>query len=248
MTLPVGEIICGDCLQEMERWPNECIDLIVTSPPYNLRTSSGNGFRGSGVSSKWPDAALRHGYGEHADNMPYDEYCAWQYKCLCEMMRILKPTGAIFYNQKWRVQKGLLEDRSKIISDFPVRQIIIWSRGSGMNFNRSYFVPTYEPIYLIANPGFQLRDKAAGLGDVWMVPPETAKNKHPAPFPEEIPSRCIRSTDAQLILDPFLGSGTTAAAAKRLGRQYIGIELNQEYCEMARRRLAQGALLMGAKG
>ena len=66
------------------------------------------------------------------------------------MMRVLKPTGAIFYNHKWRIQKGLLQDRADIVNDFPVRQIIIWQRAGGINFNPGYFLPTYEVIYLIA--------------------------------------------------------------------------------------------------
>ena len=63
------------------------------------------------------------------------------------------------------------------------------------------------------------------------------KNKHPAPFPLALPLRCIESTSAQIILDPFSGSGTTAVAAKQLGRNYIGIDISPEYCEMAQTRI-----------
>jgi modification methylase len=64
------------------------------------------------------------------------------------------------------------------------------------------------------------------------------KNSHPAPFPIALPNRCIESTNAQIILDPFVGSGTTALAARRLGRKYIGIEISPEYCAMAETRLS----------
>jgi modification methylase len=62
-------------------------------------------------------------------------------------------------------------------------------------------------------------------------------NSHPAPYPIALASRCIESTNAQIVLDPFMGSGTTGAAAKRLGRNYIGIELSPDYCEQAEKRI-----------
>lgn len=131
-------IIMGDCLEAMRRMPSESIDLIVTSPPYNLKNSTGNGMK-DGRGGKWENAALQKGYLKHSDNMPYDEYCQWQRKCLRQMMRLVKKDGAIFYNHKWRVQNGLLQDRSEIIKGFPVRQIIIWRRKGGINFNAGYF-------------------------------------------------------------------------------------------------------------
>lgn len=177
-----------------------------------------------------------HGYTHHDDCMPHDQYVAWQRHCLTEMMRLLKEDGAIFYNHKWRVQGGLLQDRQDIVSGFPVRQIIIWKRKSGFNFNPGYFLPTYEVIYLIAKPKFRLAAKANAHGDIWEFMQEM-NNPHPAAFPVALIERIISSTHAQIILDPFMGSGTTAVAAKRLGRRYVGIELSPEYCRMAEERL-----------
>ena len=99
--------------------------------------------------------------------MPHEKYVEWQIKCLNEMYRVLKNDGAIFYNHKWRVQNGLLQDRYDIVGKFPVRQIIIWKRKGGINFNAGYFLPTYEVIYLIAKPDFKLASKANACGDVW---------------------------------------------------------------------------------
>lgn len=93
---------------------------------------------------------LIKGYATYDDNMPYEQYCKWQKECLQEMFRLIKDTGAIFYNHKWRVQDGLIQDRREIVQDFPIRQIIIWRRKGGINFNARYFLPTYEVIYLIA--------------------------------------------------------------------------------------------------
>jgi len=231
----LNKIICGDVLKVMEKIPDRSIDIVVTSPPYNLKNSTGNGMK-DGRGGKWANAALQKGYSHHHDCMPHDEYVEWQRKCLTEMLRIIPEDGAIFYNHKWRVQNGLLQDRQDIVSGFPVRQIIIWRRKGGFNFNPGYFVPTYEVIYLIAKKDFKLVPKANGHGDVWEFTQEM-NNDHPAAFPVDLIDRIIASTSAKTILDPFMGSGTTAISALNHDRQYVGIEISPEYCEMAEKRI-----------
>ncbi len=231
----LNKIHCGDAVELMNKMPAESVGLCVTSPPYNLRNSTGNGLK-DGRGGKWESAALLEGYSDHSDDMPYDEYVKWQRQCLAAMYRILRPDGAIFYNHKWRVQGGLLQDRHEIVEGFPVRQIIIWKRNGGINFNPGYFLPTYEVIYLICKPGFKLAPKANSLGDVWEIPQEL-NNPHPAPFPLELAQRCIQSTTAQVVCDPLLGSGTTAIAAEALGRHWIGIDISKEYCSLAWQRI-----------
>lgn len=231
----INKIICGDCLEIMKKMPDKCIDLVVTSPPYNLKNSTGNGMK-DGRGGKWSNASLLNGYSHYNDNMPHDEYVKWQKACLTEMFRLINDEGAIFYNHKWRVQGGLLQDRHDIVSDFPVRQIIIWRRKGGINFNPGYFLPTYEVIYLIAKPKFKLAPKANAHGDVWEFTQEM-NNEHPAPFPVALIDRIISSTTAQIILDPFSGSGTTAVVAMGLNRNFIGIEISPDYCEISECRL-----------
>lgn len=230
-----NRIICGDSIKIMRNLPEMSIDLAVTSPPYNLRNSSGNGMK-DGRGGKWQNAQLINGYAESDDCMPHDEYVQWQRDALTEMLRLIKDDGAIFYNHKWRVQKGLLQDRSDIVEGFPVRQIIIWRRKGGINFNAGYFLPTYEVIYLIAKAKFKLAPKANSYGDIWEFSQEM-NNPHPAPFPVDLIERVISSTNAQLVLDPFMGSGTTAIAARNQGRDFIGIDVSQKYCDMAQKRL-----------
>ena len=220
--------------------PDACVDLIVTSPPYNLRNSTGSGMINS---TEW-SPLNEHGYADHDDKMQYDDYVEWQVSVLTECMRLIPDDGAIFYNHKWRVQGGLIQDRYDIVKHFPVRQIIIWQRAGGFNFNDHYFVPTYEVIYMIAKPKFRLLPKANALGDVWRIP-QDFDNDHPAPFPIEVPSRIIQSVSAKTVLDPFVGSGTTAVAARMHGRDYIGIELSQEYVDMANARLAATGTAVG---
>ncbi len=229
---PYGTIVLGDSLATMREWDDDTVDLIVTSPPYNLKNTSGGGFSGKGTWTRndrdWYDAT--------SDNMPHGEYVDWQRDCLTEMMRLVGDAGAVFYNHKWRVQNGLLQDRNDIVSGFPVRQIIIWDRGSGMNFNDGYYVPAYEVIYLIAGHDFRLAPKGNRHGDVWRINPER-NNPHPCPFPLALATRAIASTDAQRILDPYAGSGTTLVAANNLNRQYVGIEVSPDYKQMAEQRL-----------
>jgi len=231
----LNKLVCGDILKVIKDIPDQSVDLVVTSPPYNLKNSTGNGMK-DGRGGKWANAALQKGYSHHDDCMPHDVYVQWQRQCLRHMMRILKEDGAIFYNHKWRVQGGLLQDRSDIVKGFPVRQIIIWRRKGGLNFNAGYFLPTYEVIYVIAKPKFKLAPKANAHGDVWAFTQEM-NSPHPAAFPVELITRIISSTTARVVLDPFMGSGTTAVAARALHRDYIGIEISPQYCAMAQERL-----------
>ena len=233
----LNTFICGDAVTEMKKFPDGFFDLIVTSPPYNLKNSTGNGMK-DGRGGKWQNAALVNGYATYDDNMPYDKYIKWQRDCLTEMLRLIPEDGAIFYNHKWRVQSGLIQDRHEILEGFPVRQIIIWKRKGGINFNAGYFLPTYEVIYLIAKPKFKLVPKANSVGDIWEFTQEM-KNQHPAPFPIALIERIIGSTYAKKVLDPFMGSGTTAIAAINLERNFVGIEISEKYCELSKKRLQE---------
>ena len=232
-----NKMLVGDAVEIMKQIPDGSIDLVVTSPPYNLKNSTGNGMK-DGRGGKWSKAALMNGYSDHGDNMPHDEYAAWQRACLTEMFRLIPDDGAIFYNHKWRVQAGLLQDRQDIVSGFPVRQIIIWRRKGGINFNAGYFLPTYEVIYLIAKPKFKLAKGANSYGDIWEFTQEM-NNTHPAPFPVKLIERIVGSTTAKIVLDPFMGSGTTAIAAENLGRDYVGIEISPSYAKDAELRVKE---------
>ncbi len=241
----INKFICGDAVQVMKKIPKGSLDLVITSPPYNLKNSTGNGMK-DGRGGKWSNAALMEGYSNYDDNMPHNDYVAWQRACLKQMLRIISDEGAIFYNHKWRVQGGLLQDRNDILKGFPVRQIIIWRRKGGFNFNPGYFLPTYEVIYLIAKPKFKLAPKANAHGDIWEFTQES-NNPHPAPFPSALIERIISSTNAKTILDPFMGSGTTAVVAKTLNRQYIGIDISPQYCELSQLRIDSPSLFASQK-
>lgn len=238
MSALVNQVHCMDALDLLRLLPDASVDCVVTSPPYNLKNSTGGGMNTS-VKGLWTNRTGKDGwYDTHDDNMPHDEYVAWQRSILVECMRVIKPAGAIFYNHKWRVQAGLLQDRADIVSGFPVRQIIIWDRGIGFNFNNSYLLPMYEVIYMIAKPDYKLIRGANVYSDVWHIKPEEGK-EHPNAFPVEIPRRCIEISGAKLVVDPFGGRGTTARAAVIEGADYITGDISTRCCEMARKYINQ---------
>ena len=229
-----GRVHLGDCLEAMRRMPPESIKTVVTSPPYNIKQSTGHGLERP-PGGWWKAPGLVQGYDSHDDAMPHDEYVDWQRECLAEMWRLLRPDGVIFYNHKWRVQGGLLQDRQDIVSGFPVRQIIIWERSGGINFNPGYFMPNYEVIYVIPRPEFVVAE-GREWGCVWRMH-HAIDNPHPAAFPVELPDRCIRSSGEGVVLDPFMGSGTTALAAISNGQDWVGIEKSASYVRDAETRI-----------
>lgn len=231
----------GDCLELLPLVGK--VDLVVTSPPYNLGTTNGgpSGMHAGSLAA----SDLSGGYRDYDDARPQDEYNAWQTEVVHALYDNLTDAGAIFYNHKPRPQGGSVILPTIYGIGLPLRQVVVWDRGTGLNFSRSHFLPKCEWILIWARLEWRLVSReTSGLGDVWTFPPETAPD-HPAPFPLGLPLRAIGSTTAQVVLDPFMGSGTTLRAAKDLGRKAIGIDVSERYCEIAAKRLAQEVLDFG---
>jgi site-specific DNA-methyltransferase (adenine-specific) len=254
-----GIIYCGRQEDVLVKLPKT--GLMITSPPYNMGVSSGGGFskfkqnhghydpaggyRKRGDHGKWSGGKLANGYEDHGDVMPWPEYEAWQRQFLTDCWERLTETGAIYYNHKPRPQKSEVWLPTALNPGLPLRQIIIWARAGGINFAPTHYVPTCEWLLLFAKTGFRLRDKgASGAGDVWYIPQESNLD-HPAPFPVKLPKTIIETTGAEIIYDPFMGIGSTAVAAKELGRKFIGIEISEKYCAIAVKRLRQNILNFG---
>lgn len=241
----------GDCLDVLPIVGE--VDLVVTSPPYNLGNTTGGGFSGKrqghysanagmskrGGSGKWSGGALANGYGLHSDDMPHEQYVEWQNAILDACWARLSDTGAIYYNHKPRVMDGALVTPLAYNPGLPVRQIVVWARAGGINFSPSFYVPTHEWVVIFAKDGFRLKSKgASGVGDVWYIPQE-ADLEHPAPFPLKLAVQAIETTPAARVLDPFCGSGTTGVAAVKCGRSFTGIELEPKYFDLSCRRIAE---------
>lgn len=235
----------------MATFPDGHFDLIFTSPPYNLGmhpSGKGSGMHaGSGYTANgktWNRVAdLAGGYKDSDDAMPQEKYDAWQTQVVHECWRLLSDTGALFYNHKPRPMNGVLKLPIDYGSDLPLRQIVIWDRGVGMNFAPTHYLPKHEWIVIWAKPNWRLASRdMSGIGDVWKVQPE-ARIDHPAPFPVALPARAIETTGPKRVLDPFLGSGSTLVAAKAAGTEAVGIDHSREYCDLAVSRLQQESLL-----
>lgn len=239
-TLYLGD--CRDILPTLGK-----VDIVFTSPPYNKGGEPwphlGNWKQGdSAGKSKWrngSDAASGINYGAHNDAMPHDEYVAWQRFVISSLWELTAPNGAIFYNHKPRVIGARLWQPTELLPPEVIhRQTIIWSRPGGMNFNATAFLPTHEWIMLLAHPAFRLRSRgASGAGDVWRIKPET--NEHPAPFPIALPATALEACEAKVVLDPFMGSGTTGVACAAAGPDFVGIEKDPNWFDLACRRIEQ---------
>ena len=91
----INKIVCGDAVEVMKKIPDGAVDLVITSPPYNIKNSTGNGLK-DGRGGKWANAALQKGYANYDDCMPHEEYVKWQRESLKEMVRIISDAGAVF--------------------------------------------------------------------------------------------------------------------------------------------------------
>lgn len=225
-------LLLGDCLEVMRDLAPH--DMAFTSPPYNLGAHGNTGH----ASSAWKGAKIGAGYSSYSDDLPYPEYEAWQNRVLRAMADLIEPNkGVIFYQHKPRSIDGVMWSPFNLELPLPVRQLIVWDRGSGFNWNASFFKPVSEWILVLAHLEWRLRDRSASdPGDVWRITPASG-NAHPAPFPVELPVRAISATAATTILDPFMGSGTTLVACQKLGRAGTGIEIDPDYFDIACRRV-----------
>lgn len=234
--LELNKIYCMDCLEGMKSIPDDTVDLIVTSPPYN-------NFRNRRTQKNREDYWKRTNivYKDFSDKMSDEDYMDWQIACINEMVRIIKPTGTIAYNHKDRIFNfEVLSPLTWILkTNAKYRQRITWDRCGMQAYNPVRFYRCEEDIYILGkDKNFKWNKDAARYMSIWKIPP-TVNKDFPCSFPEEIPKRCIEAfTDkGDIVLDPFSGSGTTAIAALKLNRKFIGFEISQEYVGIANERI-----------
>jgi len=223
----MSQLIQGNCLEVMKDIPDKIIDIIITSPPYNLGNSHHTG-------------GNRH--KAYNDDMPEKEYQSWQLSVLSECYRVLKDDGSMFYNHKNRIKLGVQITPYEWLlkSDFIVKQELVWFNGS-QNFDKIRFYPMTERIYwLVKSPKTKLINTINHHDlfgkDEWKA--VGTKGQHTRAFPEKMVEDILSCfPNARIVLDPFAGSGTTLKMAKKNNRNYIGIEISQEYCKIAEARI-----------
>lgn len=235
--IDLNTIYNENCLETMSKIDDNFVDLIVTSPPYNKGYWSSNRNVNNGFKTK----SRRIEYDNFNDNLKPEEYIKIQKKIIEECLRILKPTGSLFYNHQ-PIQKLHQEINPLYIYDFPVKQTIIWNRKNTPKIDKSYFFPIIEYIYWIQKTKTSRvkfnRKKSLFNKCIWDISPDV-RNKFPAPFPIEIPLNCILSCTNKndIVYDPFIGSGTTALACVLAKRNYIGSEISKKYFEIVNKRI-----------
>ncbi len=237
-TLEEGKLIEGNTLSVLDKIDDNVINVGITSPPYNKQEKQ----KGWLVKNVVYDA--------YKDAVPEPEYQQNQIDVLNEIYRVTAPGGSFFYNHKLRWNRGNMYHPMDWLrkTEWTVKQEIIWDRAIAANIRGWRFWQVEERVYWLYKPigdyliGKELRSCDAKLTSVWRGVPENGrKNPHPAPFPIWLPARVIISilgTETQgIVLDPYIGSGTTAVAAKLLGHKYIGIDRSPTYLKMTSGRV-----------
>jgi modification methylase len=252
MGFPAETVIVGDCLEELKKLPDRSVDLVFADPPYNLQLG-GDLLR--------PDNSKVDAVNDHWDQFEsfqaYDDFTrAWLKEC----RRALKDDGALWvigsYHNIFRVG-ALLQDLG-----FWILNDIVWRKANPMpNFKGTRFTNAHETLiwaakgrgarrYTFNYDAMKMANDELQMRSDWQfalctgeerLKDETGAKAHPTQKPEALLHRVILASTrpGDVILDPFFGTGTTGAAAKRLGRRFIGIEREEEYARLAKARLAK---------
>jgi modification methylase len=247
--LPLDQIIMGDCIENMRALPDACVDMVFADPPYNLQLG-GDLFRPEGGRVD----AVDNDWDKFDSLKTYDEFSrAW----LAEARRILKPNGTLWvigsYHNIFRVGSVLQDEGFWILND------IIWRKVNPMpNFKGTRFTNAHETLiwasqgenakYTFNYRAMKTLNDELQMRSDWSFPicggqeriKKNGTKAHPTQKPEALLYRillaCTKPGD--IIVDPFFGTGTTGAVAKRLGRHFIGLERERSYVDVAEERIA----------
>lgn len=233
-------IILGDCLEIMSEMTDKSVDLVLTSPPYNMRTRIRNGK----YTTREKSDHFSKKYKYFGDDLPIDEFYSFHKKCIIEMLRISK---VVIYN--FQIVTGSKEAFFKIIGEFnkDIKDIIIWDKGFGQPaMHEKVLSSAYEMLLVMEDDkrcGRLIQNAKFKRGEMQNIlrigRGKKVSNIHSAIFPEKLVEEIIKnfSNEGDIILDPFAGSGTTGKVAKMLNRDFILIEKQPEYFEIAKKRI-----------
>ncbi len=223
-----------DCIEGLKELEDDSINTIITSPPYNKKGLLGKMKTGNQI---WGKHNID--YETYGDDMNESDYADWMVELLNECHRVLSPDGSFFFNHKPRRFKNQCFLPTDFISksNAILYQLIIWNRKSSPNIRKEHLVPCTEHIYWfrkVKPKVYRDRLDREYIGEVWDI---TAKKQgdHPAPFPETLVENCIRMTTDKndIVLDPFMGSGTTAKVAFKMDRRFLGFEIDEKYINIS---------------
>ncbi|MCC6918977.1 MAG: site-specific DNA-methyltransferase [Alphaproteobacteria bacterium] len=247
--LPLDTIIAGDCVAALKTLPAASVDLVFADPPYNLQLQ-GELHR--------PDQSRVAGVDDAWDKFSsFASYDAFSKAWLAECRRVLKPTGTLWvigsYHNIFRVGATLQDLGFWILND------IVWRKANPMpNFRGTRFTNAHETLiwasvdakasYTFNYEALKTLNEGLQMRSDWLIPLCTGSERlkgedgakaHPTQKPEGLLHRVLvaASKPGDVVLDPFFGTGTTGAVAKRLGRRFIGIERDAGYIRHARDRL-----------
>jgi modification methylase len=249
-SLPQEEVLDGDCLEWLERLPEGSVDLVFADPPYNLQLNGTlhrpDHSRVDGVEEEWD---------RFADFAAYDRFTrAWLAAC----RRVLKPAGALWvigtYHNIFRIGATLQDLGYWILND------VVWRKANPMpNFHGRRFTNAHETLlwcararearYTFNYEAMKALNDDLQMRSDWLIPicggaerlrDADGRKAHPTQKPEALLHRIVLASSRphELVLDPFCGTGTTGAVARRLGRRFIGIERDPAYAALARARIA----------
>jgi len=246
--LPRNKIIVGDCIEELSRLPEGSVDLAFADPPYNLQLAGElyrpNNSRVDAVDDDWDKFSS------------FAAYDAFTRDWLAACRRVLKPNGSLWvigsYHNIFRVGTILQDLGFWVLND------VIWRKTNPMpNFRGRRFTNAHETMiwastgpkarYTFNYESMKALNEDLQMRSDWLLPicsgserlKQDGRKTHPTQKPEALLQRVILASShvGDVVLDPFMGSGTTAVAAKRLGRNFVGIEREETYAEAARERL-----------
>ncbi len=246
--LPRNKIIVGDCIEELSRLPQASVDLVFADPPYNLQLA-GELYR--------PDNSRVDAVDDDWDKFgSFAAYDAFTRDWLAAIRRVLKPNGSLWvigsYHNIFRVGTILQDLGFWVLND------VIWRKTNPMpNFRGRRFTNAHETMiwastgpkarYTFNYESMKALNEDLQMRSDWLLPicsgaerlKQDGRKTHPTQKPEALLQRVILAAShvGDVVLDPFMGSGTTAVAAKRLGRTFIGIEREETYADAARERL-----------
>jgi site-specific DNA-methyltransferase (adenine-specific) len=242
----INNIILGDCLEIMKRIPDESIDVTFADPPFNLKKI----------------------YNNYNDKRNTEEYLVWCKEWLKEMVRVTKPTGSIFVHNipKWLIYFASYLNEVAIFRHWiawdamgvPLGKTLLPNHYGILYYVRSKNYKFYDIRgfhkrcrvcnYILKDYGGkkdQMHEFGPIVPDVWTdihrIRHKKRRDEHPCQLPIHLLERLIlMSTDpGDIVLDPFVGTGTTAVAAKRLGRRFIGIDIDSKYVNMTKAKLKE---------